>query len=88
MKYVLPAPWSQEFSAVTYEFLNPVRVIVQMPSGARVLTGYGISEQVQVMEPKVQYLVTSYQLKPEIFLADGSKIVEYPADMRTRRVWA
>lgn len=59
---------------------------VRRADGTEVLTGYGVGEQIEVMEPVVQYLVTSHVLRKEIPLADGSAIIEFPTDLRVKRV--
>jgi hypothetical protein len=49
--------------------------------------GFGIGEQVQVMEPRVQNLVANYEVLSEIPLADGTAIVAWPPTMKYARVW-
>jgi hypothetical protein len=87
MIYRKPAPPDSLMVPTPYEFLEPVRVKVRYPDGREVLMGYGIGETVMVMAPDVRYAVCCSDLLEEIPLADGSHIVEFPSDMRTRIVW-
>lgn len=87
MMFRKSAPAGTPLAPMTYAFLEPVRVSIRHPDGRVVLTGFGVGEQVQVMEPRVQNLVVCTEVLPEIPLADGSAIVEWPASMRYQRVW-
>ena len=80
-------PDSRELAPTFYEFLEPVRVTVRYPSGTEILVGYGIGEQVCVLESRWQTMCPNYKIRSEIPLIDGSIIIEFPRDMRTRMIY-
>jgi hypothetical protein len=61
MIYKKSGPPDTPLAPVTYEFLAPTRVTMRYPDGQELLIGYGISEQITVLELSTQYLVYSQE---------------------------
>ena len=80
-------PEGTKFTPHTFSFLAPARLKIRRPDGSIETVGYGIGEQIQVMQPSLRYPVGGAKALTEVPLADGSVIIEYPADIRTRPVY-
>lgn len=87
MIYKKSGPPNTPLAPVTYEFLAPTRVTVRYPNGEEWLTGYGIGEQITVLELSCQYLVANHEKLTEIPMADGSVIIGWDDNIRTKMVW-
>ena len=87
MIYKKSAPPNTPLSSVKYSFLSPIRVIIRDKNGNHTLMGFGIGEQVSVLEPRVQNLVCNHEKLDEIPLDDGSFIVKYPDSIKYSRVF-
>jgi len=87
MLYKKRCPEDTPVIPVIYEFLEPVRIRIRKPDGSIVLMGYGIGERVQVLEPRIQFAVVCHERLIEIPLADGSFMIEFPDNMRTKMVY-
>ena len=83
----IPGDTPIEWTTVTYAFLAPTQVTIRHADGRRVITGFGIGEQIKVLEPRMINLLACYAVRSRIPLADGSEMVEWPSDMRYERVW-
>lgn len=70
----------------TYSFLKPARIKIRRPDGLEVLMGYGIGEQIDVLQPSCTYLVCSYEPVDEVPLPDGGAIIEWPNDITMKFV--
>ena len=69
--------------AKRYQLLEATEMVLQMPDGRQVLHGFGIGEVLEVMEPRVINLVYTTEQKPFIELANGSRIVSWPRQVKT-----
>lgn len=85
MIYRTPCPEGTPLIPVAYSFLEPCKVKVRNPDGTVQLIGFGIGDQVQVLEPAMTFLVCSNDRLKEIPLANGSFIVEFP-EIKVERV--
>lgn len=82
-------PPDTDYIPVTYQFLEPVRLRIHDPNTNQVtLMGYGIGDCVDVLEPRMQYLVPSVKRREKIALADGSWVVDPPNSIKLKTVWA
>lgn len=81
------APEGVSMVPMLYSFLKPARLRIRDKDGKVSLIGYGIGEQIQIMEPVVQYLVASHELYKEIPLTDNQFVVEWPNDLTLKRVY-
>jgi hypothetical protein len=85
MRTIKTGPEPHVMVPVTYEFLEPARLHIRYPNGYVKLLGFGIGEKIQVLEPCVQW--GSDGIHTEIPLADGSHILDCPANIKTALVW-
>ena len=81
-------PPGTKLTPVKYSFLKPARLRIRDVNGFERLIGYGVGEQVEVMEPSVVFLIMNYDVKETILLSDGSVIVEWPSDLSVQQVWS
>ena len=87
MMYKKPAPPNATMVPTPYEFCEPVKLKIRKPDGTEILMGYGIGEKIEVLEPHMQFCIPSHEKWKEIPLADGSFVIEYPSNMKTRRAY-
>ena len=87
MIYRKSAPPNTPLASVKYSFLFPTRVIIRDRDGNHKLIGYGVGEQISVLEPKVQNLVCNHEKLDEIPLDDGTYIVKYPDSIKYNKVF-
>lgn len=80
-------PPGTSLHAIKYVFLKPARLTIRNGEDHTVY-GYGIGEQIEVLEPSMQYLVAGGVKLEQIPLADGRTIVQYPNDLCVQRVYA
>lgn len=71
---------------VTYQLLEPVKMVVRNLNGMEVLTGFGLGENVTVIEPRVRNLVCTYEPKSSIKLADGREIISWERIVKTKMI--
>lgn len=77
-----PCPNRTPIAPRTYGFLEPVTLRIRRQDGSTALVSYGIGEQVQVLEPVIQYAIVCTERLKEIPLADGTFIIDVPEDIR------
>lgn len=87
MIMIRPAPPGAKLVPTPYSFLKPARLRIRDVDGVETLVGYGIGERIEVLEPGVQFLITSHEAHKEIPLADGGFIVEWPENLSVSRCW-
>jgi hypothetical protein len=71
---------------VAYEFLWPAMLRIRKLDGRIVPTMFGFAEKIEIFQPAVQYLNVPHKRLETILMADGSEIIEYPENLRARRV--
>ena len=80
------APPGAKLVPHTYSFLKPAQLRIRK-DGVERLVGYGIGEQISVLEPSIQFLVASHEMLEEVPLEDGSFVVEWPSNVSLTYVW-
>lgn len=70
-------PTMNRIVAIRYRFKQPAMVTIRDVDGAMILVGYGIGDDIQIMEPDLQNLACRHEKYVEIPLVDGSHIVKF-----------
>lgn len=63
-------------SIVKYQFVTPLHLNVKRLDGLTILTGFGIGDIIEVLEPSMQSLACNWEPWIAIPLADGSILLD------------
>jgi len=77
---------SIDLVSVTYEFLEPSYMVIKKKDETITTINYGITERIQILEPKIQNLVVPQKMLSEILMPNGDIIIDWDKNVKMRRI--
>lgn len=87
MTYNVPAPPDAIWGPHTFEFLEPATLTIRRQGGRIERIRFGMSEQIEILQPKTRYCIAGDRQLDTIPMTDGDQIISWPANLRMRMLY-